>query len=70
MKWRIHARHFHDEIERSTGLAPVLQSGTRPNQFNPLHRVEDWRVMRFRKTKLLVLERDAIFERLHELAAL
>src|SRR4029450_6601546 len=26
--------------------------------------------MRFRKTKLLVLERDAIFEHLHELAAL
>ena len=70
MKWHIHTRHFHHKIEGPTGLAPVLQSGTGSNQFNPLYGVQDWRVMRFRKTKLLVLERDAIFEHLHELTAL
>jgi len=70
MKWRIQARHFHDKIKGSTGLAPVLQSGARTNEFNPLHCVQDWRVMRFRKTKLLVLQGDAIFEHLHELTAL
>ena len=70
MKWRIQPRHFHDEIEGSAGLAPELQSRARANEFNPLHCVQDWRVMRFRKTKLLVLQGDAIFEHLRELAAL
>ena len=70
MKWRIQARHFHDKIEGSTGLAAVLQSRACANEFNALHCVQDWRVMRFRKTKLLVLQGDAIFEHLHELAAL
>ena len=70
MKWRIQARHFHDKIEGSSGLAPVLQSRARTNEFNPLHCVQNWRVMRFRKTKLLVLQGDAIFEHLHELTAL
>ena len=70
MKWRIQARHFHDKIDGSSGLAAVLQCRACANEFNPLHCVQDWRVMRFRKTKLLVLQGDAIFEHLHELAAL
>ena len=70
MKRRVLPRHFHDEIEGSSGLAPELQSGARTNEFNPLHCVQDWRVMSFWKTELLVLERDAVLQHLHELAAL
>ena len=70
MKRGIQARHFHDEIDGPTGLRAKLQSRTRANDFNALHRVQDWGIMRFRKTELLVLDRDAVFEHLRELAAL
>jgi hypothetical protein len=70
MERRIQARHFHDEVDCSSGLAPELQSRARPNQFNPLYRVEDWCVMGFGKTELLVFERHTVFQHLRELAAL
>ena len=63
-------RHLHDEIERATGLRAELQGRTGADEFDPLDRVEDRRVMRFRKTELLVLDRDAVLQDLHELAPL
>ena len=70
MKQRVASRHLHDEIDGPTGLASELQRRTGANDFNPFHCVQDWRVMGFRKTKLLVLDRDTVFEHLRELAAL
>ena len=70
MKRRVAPRHFHHEINGPTGLRPELQSRACANEFNTFHRVQDWRVMGFRKTKLLVLDGDAVFQHLHELAAL
>src|SRR4030095_408248 len=70
VKWRIASRHFHDEIERAAWLRSVLQGGAAPNEFDPLHRIKNWRVMCFRKTELLVFDRHAVLEDLHELAPL
>ena len=56
MKRRVHARHFHDEIDGPTGLRTELQRRTGANDFNAFHCVQDWRVMALRKTKLLVLD--------------
>jgi len=70
VKWRVLPWHFHNEIDGPAGLRSKLQSRARANDFDPFHGVQNWRVMRFGKTKLLVLDRDAIFEHLRELAAL
>src|SRR4030095_1131338 len=70
MKRRVLPRHFHHEIDGPTGLRSELSCSACANDFNALHRIQDWGIMRFRKTELLVLDRDAVFEHLRELAAL
>src|SRR6266699_354940 len=70
MKRRVTPRHFHDEVDRAPGLRPELQSRARSDKFNPLHCIENWRVMGFGKTELLVFDRHAVFQHLHELASL
>ena len=64
-RWR-----FHDEVERAAGLRTKLQGRPGPNELDPFDRIEDGSVMGLRKTELLVLDRDPVFQDLHELTAL
>src|SRR4051812_31201218 len=70
MKRLVASRHFHDEIQRPARLRAVHQCRSAANQLDPLDRIENRRVMRFRKSELLVLDGDAVFQYLHGLAAL
>src|SRR3954469_14604118 len=70
MKRRILARHLHDEVQSAARLGTELQRSAGTDELNPFYCVEDRRVMCFRKTELLVLDRYAVLEHLHRLGAL
>ena len=70
MKLRIISRHLRDEINRPARLRTELQGCTGADDFDPLNRVEDRSIMGLGKPELLVLDRNAVLQNLHRLAAL
>ena len=66
---RVGRRFFHDVVHRAAGLRSVEQGRTAAQQLDAIHRIDRRGVIGLGVTDHVGMDRDAIFQHLHELHA-